>query len=151
MFEPNRLRLERMVARHNARLAAAALPTEEAVFLEEFADLREKVIRPMMEECAEVLRAAGNEPRIGVDEGRSSIELALGLRGARGSSNRVGFAVIRWEGYPLQILAYLVVSPPPFDLERFAHAAELDAGRVERILVDAIEHVIATNRPTTLG
>jgi len=148
MFEPNRLRLERLAARHSARLAAADRP-EEAAFLREFAELRDRVLRPVLEECAEPLRRAGNDPRILVDAGHSqpSIELALGLRGGRARSNRVGFAVIRWEGYPLQILAYLEVNPPPFDLERFARAAELNAARVEQMVVDAIEHVITASTP----
>jgi hypothetical protein len=148
MFEPNRLRLERLAARYQARLAAAATP-DEAAFLREFAELRERVLRPVLEECAEPLRRAGHEPRILLDEGHSqpSIELALGLRGAKASSNRVGFAVIRWEGYPLQILAYLEVRPPPFDLERFARADELTAERVEQMVVDAMEHVITANTP----
>jgi hypothetical protein len=148
MFETNRLRLERLAARYQARLAAAAAP-DEATFVQEFIDLRDRVLRPVLEECAEPLRQAGNEPRILVDEGHGqpSIELALGLRGGRGKSNRVGFSVIRWEGYPLQILAYLEVNSPPFDLERFGRAEELSADRVEQMVVDAIEHIITVNAP----
>jgi hypothetical protein len=151
MNEPNRLRLERMTARYGARIAAAsaARSGDEAKFLQGFEELRDRVIRPMMEECSVPLRAGGHEPRILVDEGEStpSIELALGLRAGSGTSNRVGFAVIRWEGHPLQLLAYLVLSPPKFDLERWAGAEEITRERVEKLLVDAVEHILATNVP----
>jgi len=148
MFEHNRLRLERLAARYEARLAAAS-PADEAAFLRSFVDLRDRVLRPVLEDCAEPLRRAGNDPRILVDEGhhRPSIELALGLCRATATRNRVGFAVLRWEGYPLQILAYLEVSAPPFDLERFSRAEELTADRVEQMAVDAIEHIIMVNAP----
>jgi hypothetical protein len=151
MNEPNRLRLERMTARYGARMAAAttARSGDEEQFLAAFGELRDRVIRPLMEECIAPLRAGGHDPRVLLDEGEStpSIELALGLRAGSGTSNRVGFAVIRWEGHPLQILAYLVVSPPKFDLERWAGAEEITRDAVEMLLVNAIEHITATNVP----
>jgi hypothetical protein len=151
MNEPNRLRLERMTARYGARIAAAnaAKAGDEESFLQGFAELRDRVIRPMMEACAAPLRAGGHDSRVLVDEGESrpSIELALGLRAGSGTVNRVGFAAIRWEGHPLQILAYLVLSPPKFDLERWAGAEEITRERVEKLLVDAVEHILATNVP----
>jgi hypothetical protein len=148
MKEQNRLRIERLVARYAGRVGAAADP-EEATFIREFVDLRERVIRPVLDECAASLREAGHDARVVLDEGPDtpSIELALGLRGGKGASNKVGFHVLRWKGYPLQILAYLEVSPPPFDLERFARAEELAADRVEQMVVDAIEHIMMTNAP----
>ena len=148
MKEQNRLRIERLTARYAQRLEGSR-PLEETDFLREFDDLRERLLRPQMEEFAVELRKAGHDPRILVDEGHEqpSIDLALGLRGARGTRNAVGFCVIRWAGYPLQILAYLEVNPPPFDIERFARAADLQPGRVEHILVEAIEHILACNAP----
>ncbi|APR77371.1 Hypothetical protein A7982_02718 [Minicystis rosea] len=152
MIEPNRLRLEQMAARYQARLdaATAVRAGDETAFLREFAEACDNVVRPVMEECAGVLRASGHEPRILVDEGfiLPSIELALGLRGASGTSNRVGFGVIRRERQPLKILSYLVMSPPQFDMDRFARAAELTADRVEYIVVEAIEQLMATNTPS---
>jgi hypothetical protein len=108
-----------------------------------------RVVGPVLEECAASLRSAGHAARVVRDEGRAkpSIELLLGLRRAKASSNLVGFAVARWEGHPLQILAYLEVSPPKFDLERFASADEVKADRVEQMAVDAIEHIISCNAP----
>lgn len=148
MKEHNRLRIERLTARYARRIEEARAP-EEAEFLREFEALREGVLRPQMEEFVAELRKAGHEPRVVLDEGHEqpSIELALGLRGGKGSHNVVGFCVIRWAGYPLQILAYLEVNPPPFDIERFASAADVRPERVEQILVEAIEHIIVCNAP----
>ncbi|WP_437613853.1 hypothetical protein WMF20_13540 [Sorangium sp. So ce834] len=107
------------------------------------------MLRPPMEEFAAELRKAGHAPRIVIDEGHDtpSIELALGLREAKASRNVVGFCVIRWTGYPLQILAYLEVNPTPFDLERFARAADIGPDRVEQLLVEAIEQIMVCNAP----
>ncbi len=148
MKEHNRLRIERLAARYARRLEEARAPAE-ADFLREFDDLRERLLRPQMEEFAGELRKAGHAPRIVLDEGHDtpSVELALGLREARASRNVVGFCVIRWAGHPLQILAYLEVNPTPFDLERFARAADVGPERVEQLLVEAIEHIMACNAP----
>jgi hypothetical protein len=148
MKEHNRLRLERLTARYARRMEEGRAPAE-ADFLREFAELREQLLRPHMEEFAAELRRAGHEPQILLDErhDKPSIDLALGLRGGKGSRNAVGFCVIRWTGQPLQILAYLEVNPPPFDIERFARAADVKAERVEHILVEAIEHIIVCNAP----
>ncbi|WP_437489891.1 hypothetical protein WME75_11620 [Sorangium sp. So ce1014] len=148
MKEHNRLRIERLTARYARRIEAARAPAE-VDFLSEFDDLRERVLRPPMEELAAELRKAGHAPRIVIDEGHDtpSIELALGLRDAKASRNVVGFCVIRWTGYPLQILAYLEVNPTPFDLERFARAADVGPDRVEHLLVEAIEQIMVCNAP----
>jgi hypothetical protein len=146
--EHNRLRIERLAARYARRIEEARAPAETD-FLREFDDLRERLLRPQMEEFAAELRKAGHAPRIVLDEGHDtpSIELALGLREAKASRNVVGFCVIRWAGYPLQILAYLEVNPTPFDLERFARAADVGPERVEQLLVEAIEQIMACNAP----
>ncbi|WP_437513205.1 hypothetical protein [Sorangium sp. So ce1099] len=148
MKEHNRLRIERLAARYARRIEETRAPAE-ADFLREFEDLRERVLRPPMEELAAELRKAGHAPRIVIDEGhdKPSIELALGLREAKATRNVVGFCVIRWPGYPLQILAYLEVNPTPFDLERFASAADIGADRVEQLLVDAVEQIMVCNAP----
>ena len=148
MREDNRLRIERLSARYEQRVRAAAAP-DEADFLGAFAALSARVLRPQMEELAVLLRAAGHQSRVVLDEGPAtpSIELALGLRRGTGTRNVVGFSVLRWSGYPLQILAYLEIGPPPFDLERFASADEIGAERVEQILVDAVEQILSVNAP----
>ncbi len=148
MKEHNRLRIERLTTRYEQRVASVATPAD-ADFLRAFQALAERVLRPQMEEVAVMLRAAGHQSRVVVDEGpeKPSIELALGLRRGTGTRNVVGFSVLRWSGYPLQILAYLEIGPPPFDLERFAGADEIGAERVEQLLVDAVEHILSVNAP----
>jgi hypothetical protein len=153
MKEHNRLRIERLTARYARRLEGTPPPTD-ADFIRDFEELRERLLRPQMEEFAAELRKAGHDPRILLDECHTdegheqpSIELALGLRDGKASRNLVGFCVLRWAGYPLQILAYLEVNPPPFDIERFARAADVRPDRVEQILVEAIEHIIVCNAP----
>jgi hypothetical protein len=153
MKEHNRLRLERMSARYDAHRHAEEA-SDDAAFLRAFDEARERVIRPMMEELAVELRKAGHAPRIAIDEAaeKPSIELCLGLKGAAAEAgwNLVGFCVIRWRAVP-EVLAYLVVRPPPMDLMRYASPAEIDAGHVEQLLVDAAEHVFACNEIQGVG
>jgi hypothetical protein len=146
--EHNRLRIERLTARYEQRLREQP-PPEDADFMAAFTELRARELGPRMEELAAELRKAGHQSRVALDEGpdRPSIELALGLRRGRGTRNVVGFSVIRWSGHPLQILAYLEISPPPFDIERFAHAGDITPERIEQILVDAVEQILAVNAP----
>jgi hypothetical protein len=148
MLEHNRLRLSRLTARYATRLREGEA-VDEAAFLAAFEEVCAVVVGPVFEECAAALRLAGHAARVARDEGSATpcIELVLGLKRARAIRNVVGFAVARWEGYPLQILAYLEVNPPKFDLERFASADEIKADRVEQMAVDAIEHVISCNAP----
>lgn len=148
MKEQNRLRLERLTARYDERIRSASAP-EEAQFLAAFRELCDHVLRPQMDEFAAELRKAGHDARVIVHDDPKSpgIELALGLRDGKGSRNVVGFSVIRWSKYPLQILAYLEVNPPPFDLERFASAEDIQAERVEQLITDAIEHIVMCNAP----
>jgi hypothetical protein len=148
MQEHNRLRLERLTSRYNERTRIERAP-DEADFLRAFDDARAQILRPQMEEIAAELRKAGHDSRVVLDEGPNvpSIELALGLSRGKGSRNVVGFSVIRWTGHPLQILAYLEVNPPAFDLERYARAADILPERVEQLLVDAVEHVLMCNAP----
>ncbi len=148
MNEQNRLRIERLTSRYADRLRGRALPGEEE-FLRAFAELRERVLRPPLEEIAEQLRRAGHAPKVVTSDDPllPGIELELGLVHASASRNAVGFAVIRWPSYPPQVLAYLEVNPPRFDLSRFARPDDLRPDQVEQLLVDAVEHVITCNAP----
>jgi len=147
MKEQNRLRLERMSTRYEARQKEKAESDEER-FVRAFGEARDRIIRPLMEEVAEELRRAGHSPEITIDEAaeKPSIELCLGLRAAskKRGSNVVGFYVIRWESFP-EVLSYLVVKPPPMDLMRFASPEEISRDYVEQMLVDAVEHIFACN------
>jgi hypothetical protein len=148
MKDHNRFRIERLTARYDQRLRDQQAASE-GDFLRAFDEVRRRVLCPQMEEVATMLRQAGHASRVVLDEGpdRPSVELALGLVGGKGSRNVVGFSVIRWRGYPLQILAYLEINPPAFDLERFMRAEDIGDERVEQLLVDAVEHILAVNAP----
>ncbi len=146
MKEQNRLRLERLTQRYAQRIQSEQT-LQESELIREFEQVRDRVLRPAMDEIRTELRHAGHATEIILNQGPEtpSIELALGLQAARGTSNRVGFSIIRWKGYPVQILAYLEVSAPKFDLERFARADELTPNRVEQLLIDAVEHIMSCN------
>jgi hypothetical protein len=146
MNEQNRLRLERMMARYARRVADRGAP-DEAAFARAFEEFRSKVLAPQLDEIARELQNAGHQSRVVIDraEERPSIELALGLRGAKASVNVVGFSVIHWPDNPPQILAYLETNPPPFDIERFGSTEEITPERLEQLLLDAVEHIIAVN------
>lgn len=120
---------------------------DRRAFDDAFRAAREEVIRPVLEEIAAELRAAGHAPRVTFDGAPEtpSIELALGIAGAEADgpeADRVVFSVIQRTPVP-EILAYLVVRPPPMDLLRFAEPAEIKAYQVEQLVVDAIEHIFA--------
>jgi hypothetical protein len=146
MNEQNRLRLERMMARYARRGADRGAP-DEAAFVRAFEEFRSNVLAPQLEQIAAELKKAGHESRILIDQApeRPRIELALGLRDAKASVNVVGFSVIHWPDNPPQILAYLETNPPPFDIERFGSIEEITPDRLEQLLLDAIEHIIAVN------
>jgi hypothetical protein len=144
--EQNRLRIERLTARYEARLRDALAPGD-ADFARAFAEARARVILPQMEEIAAELRKAGHEPRVVLDGACTpGIELFLGLRAATAPRNVIGVGVIREGAAAPEILAYLEVTTTRFDLQRFAQPAELTSpDRVEQLLVDAVEHLISCN------
>jgi hypothetical protein len=146
MKEQNRLRLERLTARYEARLRDALAPAEADLFVRAFEEVRARVIRPRMEEIAAELRQAGHDPRVVLDGAHTpGIEIFLGLRGGTAPRNVIGVGVIREGAGPPEIMAYLELHPSRFDLQRFAQPAELTDDRVEQLLVDAVEHLIACN------
>lgn len=111
-----------------------------------FRAARDAVIRPVLDEIAAELVKAGHAPRVAIDEAHEtpSIELVLGIAGvnAEAGADLVGFSVIERRDVP-EILAYLIVRPPPMDIVRFASASELTPYQVEQLVVDALEHIFA--------
>lgn len=145
MEEQRKARLLRSVE----RFAAATAAGPEAVdFDRAFVEARSRVLLPVFQEVEAALRARGFAPRVLLDaaEERPSAELALGLGGG-GPVDRVGFAVIRRRGHA-EVLSYLVVTPPPMDLRRYAHPKELEADHVEQLVVDAVDHILSCRAAT---
>jgi hypothetical protein len=143
--EHNKNRLELITGRYAARRREKQSDGGRT-FEEGFRAVREAVIRPVLEEIAAALGNAGHAARVTRDEATEtpSIELVLGIRGAKAlaGSDVVGFSVIRRRDAP-EILAYLIVKPPPMDLIRFAAPAEITPEQVEQIAIDAVEHIFA--------
>jgi hypothetical protein len=147
--EQNRLRLARCAERYTRR--ARRLDDEDpAAFVRRFLELCDRLLRPQMEEVSAELRCSGFASSVHLREDgpeAPAIELSVGLPGCSPRDrNVVGFAVIHWPDEPMQILAYLEAAPPPFDIERFASPEEVGAERVEQLLVDAVEQILAVSR-----
>jgi len=118
-------------------------------FEDAFLRVSNAVIRPVMEDVAAELEKLGHAPHIATGklehEGASifpAIALYLGMRGRGEHSGYVALGVTR-EGTTLEVLAWLVVPPRPFDLQRYQHPDAIDANHVEQLLVDATEHIFA--------
>ncbi len=145
MREHSRHRLSLITGRYAARQVDKQERDRKA-YDDAFRAARDGVIRPVLEEIAAELRAAGHAPRVAYDEAHEapSVELVLGIRGVSASPGMdlVGFSVIARREIP-EILAYLVVKPPPMDLLRFAAPAEITAYQVEQLVIDAVEHIFA--------
>jgi hypothetical protein len=143
--EHSKHRLALITKRYAARQGERRVDDRRA-FDDAFRAARDAVIRPVLEEIAGELGRAGHAPRIVCDAAHEtpSIELILGIAGLSGASSedRVVFSVIKRRESP-EILAYLVVHPPPMDIVRFASADELTPDQVEQLVVDAVEHIFA--------
>ena len=145
MKEQNKNRLATITGRYATRQREKAVLDRRA-FDAAFVEAREKVLRPVFEDIAAELRSAGHIATI-VDDGAKetpSIELVLGIGGGKpkDEGDRIAFVVITRREKP-EVLAYLVVKPPPMDLVRYAAPADIRAEEVEQLLVDAVEHVFA--------
>ncbi len=141
MHDQRKARLARSAGRYLAR--TGELPPDDPAFDEAFESVRDAVVRPIFDEVAATLRASGLDPRVELDDAdeRPSVFLVLGTT-PDPRCDRVGFSVIRRRGVR-EVLAYLVVSPPPTDLRRYAHPTELVADHVEQLTVDAVDHILA--------
>jgi len=143
--EQSKNRLSLITGRYAARQREKQEEAKEA-FDDAFRAAREAIIAPVLEDIAAELRSSGHAPRITRDGATEtpSIELLLGIAGKeeRPGADLIGFSVIRRRERP-EVLAYLVVKPPPMDLLRFAATAEITADQVEQIVIDAIEHIFS--------
>ena len=118
------------------------------MFDESFQAVRQNVIRPVFEDVAAELERSGFKAHV-VDDGASEkpsieieIEIQIPDKAQHAGADRIGFAVIERRGLP-EVLAYLVVRPPPLDLLRFASPTDITADQVEQITLDAVEHIFA--------
>ncbi|MDI1445073.1 hypothetical protein [Polyangium sp. 6x1] len=145
MKEQNKNRLATITGRYASRQREKAALDRKA-FDAAFVEVREKVLRPVLEDIAAELRGAGHAAVV-VDDGAKetpSIELVLGIGGKKPTDegDRIAFVVIMRRPDP-EVLAYLVVRPPALDIVRFASPSDISAEQVEQILIDAVEHIFA--------
>lgn len=153
MKEHNKARLALIDARYGRTEEAASEPDFEAAFLR----VRDEVIRPMMEEVASELRRFGHTPEISVEplvHEEETISPCISLwPGYRGRSDFPGFVALGVSSSRKrkEVLAWLLVPPMPFDLERHAHPDEIHADYVEQCMVDAIEHLFSRASVRLLG
>lgn len=145
MKEQNKNRLSTITGRYASRQREKAT-LDRSSFDAAFVEAREKVLRPVFEEFAAELRERGHEAIVVTDGAKEtpSIELVLRISGAksRAEGDRIAFVVIARRAAP-EVLAYLVVRPPPLDLLRYASPSDITAEEVEQILIDAVEHIFA--------
>lgn len=145
MKEQSRYRIATIMNRFASRIREKN-DSNRAAFDTSFRTVRDSVIRPVFEEVAAELGRSGFEAHV-VDDRASetpSIELELQIpqRARHEGADRIVFAVIERRGMP-EVLAYLVVRPPPLDLLRFASPTDITADQVEQIALDAVEHIFA--------
>lgn len=145
MKEQNLHRLDLITGRLARRQEQKAQGSREE-YERAFREVREAVIRPVLDEIAEALRARGHGTSVAVDEAaeRPSVELVLGIAGAPATArgDRVSFVVIE-RRVGLEVLAYLTVKPPAMDIVRYARPEEITRDEVEQLVIDAVEHVFA--------
>ena len=144
MKDHNRNRLATITGRYTARLRDKT-ELDRRAFDAAFLEVREAIIRPVLEEIAVELRSAGHGAVVECDTANETPSIALVLRigsTPKVDSDRVVFAVIHRRS-PIEVLAYFVVRPPAIDIRRFASPAEIAAEQIEQIVVDAVEHIFA--------
>ena len=145
--EPNRLRIERLAARFNARRGRVEATTAEraAAFEGAFVRAREQILVPSLHELGAELRKVGHDydVEIDVDTARSPRNLAFRVRldGAKpANENVIGFFVQHeGSGNKSEVIAYLALMNE-FDLGRFQDISEMTRDALEQMLVDGLEH-----------
>jgi hypothetical protein len=155
MNDQNRLRLERIAARHASRPApkptAPEPPPEEEdalapAFLAAFARARDAVLRPAMAEVGLELKEAGHGFRIdpGGDENSPSIDLRVILPDRGDSRDTVRFLAKKDAERGWQVVGELELKGSPVELTRFETAEEITHDVVEQLVVDAVEQMLAS-------
>ncbi len=145
MKDHNLHRLDLITGRYAARRGEKAKDSRDG-YERAFREVRDAVIRPVMEEIAEALRSRGHAAAVAIDLAQEtpSVELSLGIAGVPpvAGADRVTFSVIARRD-ALEVLAFLTVKPPPMDIVRFAQPDEITRDEVEQLVIDAVEHIFA--------
>ncbi|MBK9260045.1 MAG: hypothetical protein IPM54_09440 [Polyangiaceae bacterium] len=145
MKEHNRMKLALIDARFGKKSALSPSADFEAAFVR----LRERILRPIMQDVASELRRLGHDPTIDEDAKLHESErispcitLHLGLAQRGSKSGYISFGIVVGKE-PGEVLAWLVAPPTPFDLGHYAQPDTISEAHVEQLLVDAVEHLFA--------
>jgi hypothetical protein len=155
MDDQNRLRLDRIAARHARRTTPAQNGTDletqaetatDAPFLEAFARARDDVLRPVMAEVGLQLKSAGYGFRIspGGEEGSPSVDLHILIPERGDSKDTIRFFAQKDAERGWQVIAELELKRTPFELTRFESTLEITRDVAEQLIVQAIEQMFAS-------
>ena len=153
MNEQNRMRLDRIAARHASRTVQRPSEPEPkhdnedgAAFLTAFDRVRDEVLRPVMAEVGVQLRGAGYLFRIGTggDARSPAIELYVMLPDRGDSKDTIRFFAHDDAERGWQVIAELELKRTPVELTRFESIDEIAHDVVEQLVVDAVEQMFAS-------
>ncbi len=148
--ETNRLRIERLAERFNARRARREDSADaRAAFDAAFVEMRTAVLTPLLEDIGAELRKAGHDHVIEVDahKKRPSLVFRVKLDGAlAGNANAILF--FAQHGVPnrkSEVIVELALRGE-FELGRFGEPADMTRTALEQMVVDGLEHLIVCNQ-----
>lgn len=149
MNEPNRLRLERITARHakqTARARSEADGATDAAFLAAFTDVRDEVLRPVMTEVGAQLKAAGYnfEIRPAGDEGSPGVDFHILMPERGDSKDTIRFFALKDAERGWQVVGELDLKRSPVELTRFEAMEDITHDVVEHLIVDAVEQMFSS-------
>jgi len=154
MNEQNRLRLERIAARHAKRTAEGAREPaveirddgDDAAFLSAFDRARDDVLRPVMAEVGVQLRAAGYLFRIisGGDATSPSIDFHVIIEGRGDSKDTIRFFARKDAERGWQVIGELELKRSPVELTRFETIEEMMQDAVEQLVIDGVEQMFSS-------
>ncbi len=144
MNEQNRLRLQRITARHASRTARDRADSD-AAFLEGFARASAGVLRPVFEDVGAQLVAAGYGFQIvtGGEERSPSIALHVEIPDRGGSRDAIRFFARKYPEKGWQVIAELELLRP-VELTRFNEGEPLERDVIEHMVVEALEQMFAS-------
>jgi hypothetical protein len=147
MHEQNRLRIDRITARHAKHHARGQGDAEgDAAFLAGFLRARAEVLRPVMAEVGAQLECAGYgfEIREGDAEGTPSIDLHVRIPRRESSKDVIRFFAHRDAALGWQVIGEIELKRSPVELVRFEATEPVTRDRAEQLIVDAVEQMFAS-------
>src|SRR6185437_9168481 len=143
MKDLNRLRLERMIVRHERHLTERAeldaATARRARFLAETEEILTADVLPVIEEIGQELARAGHGYR--VERGPAKLDLYLSIQGRTGSKDLIQFFVHEDAQRGCELIVELCLKRSGVQKARYQHPSELTRDVAEQLLVDTIEQI----------